>query len=86
MIVDIYLKYNLFIPFETRCCSNHFSDVNSVDEELIKNIPLSKRDVKIDGDDLKKFLESLRERERLTGNVFSRFKNSVSIGEKLCFS
>jgi hypothetical protein len=42
--------------------------------------------VKIDGEDLKNFLESLRERERLTGNVFSRFKNSVSIGEKLCFS
>ena len=86
MIVDIYLKYNLFIPFATRCCSNHFSDTNSVDEELIKSIPLSKKDAKIDGDDFKKFLELLRERERLTGNVFSRFKTSVSIGEKLCFS
>ena len=50
MIVDIYLKYNLFMPFETRCCSNHFSDENSIDDEIIKSIPLSKKQVKLEVD------------------------------------
>jgi hypothetical protein len=86
MIVDIYLKYNLFIPFETRCCSNHFSDGNSIDDEIIKNIPLSKKQVKLEGENVKKLFELFRERERLTESLFMRFNNLVSFGEKICFS
>jgi len=86
MIVDIYFKYNLFIPFETRCCSNHFSDENSIDDEIIKNIPLSKKQVKLEGEDVKKLFELFRERERLTESLFMRFNNLVSFGEKICFS
>ena len=84
-IVDIYIKYNIFIPFGTRCCQYHFDDCNYFDESEIKNIVIVRHQVKLFGDHVKKFFECVREREQSNATLFNKFYNYVSICERLCF-
>ena len=83
-IVDIYIKFNIFIPLGTRCCRTHFDQSKYVSEIEIKNITIIKPQVKLFGDHVKTFFQLIRQREK--SSLFNKFSNYPTIRERLCFS
>jgi hypothetical protein len=70
--VNIFIKKNIFIPFNSRCCKSHFDEYGDIDEAEINKIIIIHQRVKLTGEQLSKLFELIRNRD----NQFSNFEKA----------
>ena len=58
---DFYIKTNIFLPPNTRCCSRHLTDLGLVKMQLIENVISVPMKVKMTGEELTEWMRNLRE-------------------------
>ena len=81
--MNLFIKKNIFIPFDSRCCNRHFSDHGNIKEEDIKNIIIVQHRVKLGGDELNKLFKYIREMDATTSTLFNQFRYLQKTPEKL---
>ena len=73
-IVNLYMKKNIFVPFNTRCCKNHLDDCGYVHDAETTNIIIIKKQVKLTGETLSKLLQHTIKRDGSTSTLFNQFE------------
>jgi hypothetical protein len=66
--VHLYIKKNIFVPFNTRCCRSHFDEFGLIDEKEIQNIIIVQNRVKLSGEHLTKLYKHIPEKDVRHGN------------------
>jgi len=80
--VHLYIKKNIFVPFNTRCCRSHFDECGLIDGKEIQNIIIVQNRVKLSGEQLTKLFKHIQERDARQATLFSQFKELETISER----
>ena len=78
-IVQLYIKKNIYLDFNSRCCRDHLDDCGFIHEYEIENIIIIKKSVKITGAKLTQLLKHIRDRDTKCSSLFNQFKNLSKI-------
>ena len=81
--MHLYIKKNIFVPFNTRCCRSHFDECGLIDGKEIQNIIIVQNRVKLSGDQLTKLFKHIQERDARQTTLFSQFKELETTSERL---
>jgi hypothetical protein len=81
--VNIFIKKNIFIPFNSRCRKSHFDEYGDLDEAEINKIIIIQQRVKLTGEQLSKLFELIRNRDIEKSTIFNQFSNFEKAPQKL---
>lgn len=82
-IVNIFIKKNIFIPFNSRCCKNHFDEYGNLSEADSDKIVIAQQRVKLTGQQLSKLFENIRHRDASKSTLFNQFSIFDKAPQKL---
>ena len=80
--MNIFIKKNIFIPFNSRCCKSHFEEYGDIDEAEINKIIITQQGVKLTGEQLSKLFELIRKRDIEKSTVLNQFSNFEKAPQK----
>ena len=69
-ILDVFIKRNILIPFNSRCCSYHLSDGKYLKENEMHNLKVYTNNYDIDKEKIEILLKNVQERDLKSGLLF----------------
>ncbi|XP_065675501.1 uncharacterized protein LOC136091722 [Hydra vulgaris] len=84
-IIDVFIKTNIFIPIDSRCCKFHLTDSKWLKDEYLNNISSFKNSVNLNKTMIQDLFKSFRSRDSKTASIFAKFSEINNVTTEFCF-
>ena len=81
--LDAFIKNNILIPMDCRCCREHLTSDKTLTNESVANLTAISNNTKLTGYEVKMLLDNLRHSAKI--GLFNKFAKSSTITEEECF-